>query len=337
MRTPHAVAGVLTLAAALGAAGTAPQHAHARSYFTTFGFVQVAPSRVWQQTAWIPQSIDVPPGVQHRFRLGADTYRGIWVPAAVSRTDTTLMLGYARRDARIRVDGSMFFVADRELTAAERRVFRVFADLYRDADVMVLRAGHPACAGLTRAQARAIASGRITRWSQVVAGAPADRIAVRYPEVAGTIELRFGARLVGATVHWRATYAPGARGAADGGVAEAARNPAVAAITSWTAMRRQARTDVCVVPLGGVAPSDAAVAALTYPAAFPVRYVVPRSTRGVAPRDLITRREVRRHLASDAFRATLRGTGVLVSGDPIAPPQPVPPGLDPQDPPAPTS
>ena len=71
-------------------------------------------------------------------------------------------------------------------------------------------------------------------------------------------------------------YAPGAKGVRDGGVsAAAAGDTSIAAITAWSRLRRVV-PGTCVVPLDGVAPSDATVGDLSYPEAFPVTYLRPR-------------------------------------------------------------
>ena len=159
--------------------------------------------------------------------------------------------------------------------------------------MLVVAAGHPACAGLTLAQARGIAQGRITRWSQVVSGVD-GRIAVRYPRRAGGAEeLRFGTRLVpyrkrGSTmIRYRTSYAPGARGSADGGVGAAARGDrSIAAISSWSAVGRRGGA-TCIVPLGGIAASHSTVAALRYPGAYPVDVVVRRRIKVAYVRKLV--------------------------------------------------
>jgi hypothetical protein len=123
------------------------------------------------------------------------------------------------------------------------------------------------------AQARAIANGSIERWSQVVAlpaGAP-DAIAVRVEQDS------IGAKVPRWGVRDGRKYPRSARGAADGGLGQAAAgDQAVAGLTSWTRARAY-RASVCSVPINGVAPTDAAVFTLSYPAAFPITYVVPRS------------------------------------------------------------
>ena len=118
---------------------------------------------------------------------------------------------------------------DRPLKVSERRYVRVRADLGRDADVLAVTRGHPACAsGVSRAAARGIASGRIRTWSTAGVPAPAtgDAIALRRAGdgIERSVEPRFGAR-------WRLPQ--GARSAFDGGLSEAASgDSAVAAVTS---------------------------------------------------------------------------------------------------------
>ncbi len=144
--------------------------------------VQLAPSRVWQETSFLPFALPDPIDRIYTYRLGAQRFVGPWIPASASGTTATSLLDRVYRGAttRIGASGTEGVIVDRPLTARERGRFRTLADLYRDADVLVAAAGHPACAGLTVAQARGIARGTITRWSQVAPGASADAIRVRH-------------------------------------------------------------------------------------------------------------------------------------------------------------
>ena len=75
----------------------------------------------------------------------------------------------------------------------------------------------------------------------------------------------------------------GARAASDGGLSEAASgNLAIAAVTSWSRARRFQGT-TCAVPVGGAAPSDASVRALSHPDAYPISFVTLRRLRNVGP------------------------------------------------------
>ena len=203
----------------------------------TFQLQTYVGSRIWNQAAWIPFAIDSPPGRVHVLRHAGRSFRGVWVPATIGRRTTTEALANAwtsRRSARPAA------IADRVLSAREQRRHVLVGDLYRDADVLVVARDHPACAGLTRAQARAVVRGRIKRWSELVPGARADAIAVRYPSTGGDAgaESHFG--LVRPLRRWaRMPYALGAKGATDGGVGAAlAGDHAVAAVSMWSRVRR---------------------------------------------------------------------------------------------------
>jgi hypothetical protein len=308
---------VLAVTALLPATGSA------KTYRVSFQLVQFTPTRVWQETAFIPDAITDSILRFFRYPLGANAYRGTWFPAAISRRTASEALGTIYKNAleryAVRQDGA---IIDRPLTALEQTRFKTLADLYRDADVLVVAAGHPACAGLTRAQARSIATGGITSWSQVVAGATSDAIKVRY------LTDRFdngvphlGTKWVGNGTNNHVNYAAGAVGSPDGGVpAAAAGDQAVAAITTWSRIRNRT-AGLCVVPLDGVAPDDATVAGLQYPEAFPVSYVVTRKLvgrnavdRGIA---VVMRRAMKAHMASERLKGMLRAQGVLVVGDPL--------------------
>ena len=331
MLRPRQLLAPLTLAAC-GLACAAPV-AGARIVSQWHQVRVYSPANVDANTGWLAQQmfdLKKPPA---RIRVGDTTYAGPWNHATIGRgTMSEALKELSGRYA----DDSVAIYSDRALTAAERGRFKVSARLYRDADVLVLSAGHPACGGLSLTQARAIAAGRITRWSQVVAGAE-GRIAVRYPQRNGAMDLRFGTRLIARRttrgIRYRPSYGAGARPAADGGVAAAAKGDrSIAAITTWSAIRGRGGT-TCVVPLNGVAASNASVAGLRYPGAYPVDVVVRRRIA-----DLYTRKVVAAlvdYMRSDKVRKQLRGRGLLVAGDPVPadpPSAPGPPETPPGDP-----
>lgn len=303
--------------AALAASALVPVTAEAATVRTSFQLVQLTPSRVWQETSFVPFALPDPVNRVYRYRLGSRTFVGPWYPASVSTLTATEALARLRKDASVG-SGTQGTLVDRPLTAPEKRRFAVLAELYRDADVLVVTAGHPACAGISRAQARSIATGRITRWSQVVASAPVNAIRVHHRlNASGDAVPHLGTKWVGRLNRWRVNYAPGARGSADGGVARAASGDAsVAAITTWARLRGTP-PGVCAVPLNGVAPSDETVQSLRYPEAFPVSYVVTRAVPGRSAEGraqvAVMRREMRTFLRSERLATLLRGQGLLAS------------------------
>ncbi len=313
---------VAVVALAAGAlVGSAPA-AHARNVTQWHQVAVYSPANVDANVGWLAQQMfDL--NKPARIRVGTTTYVGPWNNATIGRgTMSEALKELGRRYA----SDNIAVYSDRRLTASERARYRIAAELYRDADVLVLKAGHPGCSGLTLAQARAIASGRITRWSQVVSGLD-GAIAVRYPQLRGGFsELRFGTRLIqrrtSRGLRYRASYAKGARGVADGGVAAAASDLSIAAITSWSkAGARGGAT--CIVPLGGVAANASSVAALRYPSAYPVDVVVRRRIGDAYLRKLIAAFSA--YMRSAKVRDQLRGRGLLVAGDP--PPADAPQGV----------
>jgi ABC-type phosphate transport system substrate-binding protein len=275
-------------------------------------FLQVAvyaPPRVYDNTQTLPVEEFERTRPLSRFRVDGHTHRGYWNNVVFGGSTMGQALSQMRRAGQ-RPSG---LFADRRLTAAERKRFRDVAPLYDDADVMVVAAGHPACRGITRAQARSIVAGTTTRWSQIVGGATTDAISVRYRGSGASADLRFGARYVRrASGRYTTSYPPGSRGSADGGLSAAASGDhSVAAVTAWSRFRTQ--PGVCAVPLGGVAPTNATVVDHTYPEAFRVTYVAPRRRirSGVNRRvDQI----VQAFMKSDAARAALARRGLLVVG-----------------------
>jgi len=309
--------------AVLAATASLPAVGSAKTFRSSFQMLQFTPSRVWQETSSIPFSLPDPVDRVYRYTLGSRTFVGPWHPASVSRKSASEALAEVYKDAV----GFQSFAAyggvivDRPLTVLEKTRFKTFADLYRDADVLVVAAAHPTCAGLTRAQARAISTGGITLWSQVVAGATSDTIKVRYLTDGSNGVPHLGARWVGRFNKQRVNYPAGAVAAADGGVSAAAGgDQAIAAITTWSRVRTR-RAGLCIVPLGGVAPTDATVVGMQYPEAFPVSYVVTRKLvgRGAVGRaqTAVMRRAMKTHLTSERLKAMLRTQGLLVVGDPL--------------------
>ena len=75
----------------------------------------------------------------------------------------------------------------------------------------------------------------------------------------------------------------GARAALNGGLSEAASgNLAIAAVTSWSRARAFQGT-TCAVPVGGAAPNDASVRALSHPDSYPISFVTLRRLRQTSP------------------------------------------------------
>ena len=306
----------------VGLVGAVPATAAAKTYRDSFQLNQLTPSRIWQETSAVPFALPDPVDRVYRYRIGSRVFVGPWTPASVSVTTASSALRRIDKDVYSRSSAATQGVlVDRRLSARERRRFKTLAELYRDGDVLVVAAGHPACAGLTRAQVRSIATGGITRWSQVVAGASADVIKVRYPASSSGFGVpHFGVKVVGKYNKQRLNYASGAVGAQDGGVAAAAQgDQAIAAITTWSKVRARS-SGICVVPLDGVGASDATVAGLRYPGAFPVEYVVlrkvPRLDAVGRAKITVMRRAMRSFLRSERLKALLRPQGVLVAGDP---------------------
>ncbi len=191
---------------------------------------------------------------------------------------------------------------DRRLTAAEARHVQVRLDLGRDADVLVVARDHPACAaGVSRAAAGDrrredpdLWPGRAAARSRCAAPAPASD---------GFVEPRFGADF---------RLPKGAKAAYDGGLAEAAAgNLAIAAVTSWSRARAfQATT--CAVRIGGKAPTDASVRALSHPDAYPISFVTLKQLRAVAP--IVA--AFRQYLIGPRATASFRQRGMLLAKAP---------------------
>ena len=245
-------------------------------------FNSVIPSRVDHLIGFTPTTFAIHPQGQRvvpiTVRVGGRTHRYIFGnAAAVVGPSANIYLRNMIRARRYPSPQGIFL--DRRLERRERRYVKVRVDLGRDADVLAVTAGHPACAsGVSRAAARGIAAGTIRTWSAAGVPTPAsgNTIALRR---AGTGTDRFAEP----RFHAGSRLPTGARAAYDGGLSEAASgNLAVAAVTSWSRARAfQATT--CAVPIGGTAPTDASVRSLSHPDAYPISFVTLKRLRSATP------------------------------------------------------
>jgi hypothetical protein len=273
-------------------------------------FNSVIPTRIDHLIGFTPTTFAIHPAGERvepiTVRVGGRTYRYVFGNAsAVVAASVDIYVRNMIRARRYPSPEGVFL--DRRLRAAERRHLRVRADLGRDADVLAVQRGHPACAaGVSRAAAREIAAGKIRSWSAAGVPTPAsgDAIALRRagPGIERLVEPRFGAG-------WR--LPSGARAAADGGLSEAAAgNLAIAAVTSWSRARAFQQT-TCAVPVGGSAPSDASVRALAHPDAYPIAFVTLKRLRTVRP---IAAAFVK-YLTGPNATASFRQRGMLLVSD----------------------
>jgi hypothetical protein len=258
-----------------------PAPASARRVEDTF-FNSVIPSRVDHLIGFTPTTFAIHPMGQRvvpiTVRVGGRTHRYIFGNAAAAVGPSADI--YMRNMIRTRrYPSPQGIFLDRRLKTRERRYVKVRADLGRDADVLAVTRGHPACtAGVSRAAARGIAMGTIRTWSAAGVPAPASGDAIALRRAGSGVD-----RFVEPRFRAGGKLPAGARAAWDGGLSEAASgNPAVAAVTSWSRARAYQVT-TCAVPVGGAAPTDVSVRALSYPDAYPISFVMLRRLRDVTP------------------------------------------------------
>jgi hypothetical protein len=244
-------------------------------------------------------------------KVGSTTYKVLWTNNTTNRQSTTIALREAVRDADGPPSSYPAVFTDRDLTRAERKRFDVLLDIGRDADVLVVNRDNPVCtSGLTLAQVRGIAQGRITRWSQVATLPPGqpDVIARHVRGVERYAQPRFGVKPT-----------PGhAVVDLDGGVLAAYRNRAVAAVTSWSRVR-QYTSSVCAVAIDGVAPTDASVFTRSYGSAYPFELaMLHRRRTDPQGRAMVAAyvRFLRSKKASELFREN--GVQLTADGPPAA-------------------
>ncbi|MEA2367171.1 MAG: hypothetical protein QOI32_2683 [Thermoleophilaceae bacterium] len=264
-------------------------------------FNSVIPGRVDHLIGFTPTTFAIHPLGQRvtpiTVRVGGRRYRYIFDnAAAVVGPSANIYLRNMLRARRYPSPQGVFL--DRRLKSAERRYLTVRLDLARDADVLMAAHDHPACTGgVSRSVARGIAAGTIRTWS--AAGVPAppsgDSIALRR---AGTgsdkvVEPRFGAGY---------RLPAGARKAYDGGLGEAASgDTAIAAVTSWSRARSYG-SSTCAIPVGGSAPTDASVRALSHPDAYPISFVMLKRLKDVRPMAAAFVKYLAGPRATDSFR-----------------------------------
>jgi hypothetical protein len=269
--------------------------------------VSEVPARAAVHIGNLPIDIVKPRLKTVTLRSGGNRYRGFWnnVMFIVGGKTTSFLLGNQRREIRSHGGERTVIFADQLLSTRDKRDFKVLDDIGRDADVLVVARNHPACAGITSSQARQIASGAITRWSQVVsvpAGQP-DAITLRHSRYGSSFEVRFGV----------AKLPQGARADSDGGLSELG-DRGVAAITSWSRFRQSGEVD-CAVPLDGIAPTNATVHALAYPGAYPISLVAHRK-RQASAHNRVVRAAFVRYFRSAATRKKLKQNGMLLASEP---------------------
>jgi hypothetical protein len=259
----------------------APATASAQRVEDTF-FNSVIPSRIDHLIGFTPTTFAIHPRGQRvepiTVRVGGRTHRYVFGNAAAAVGPSANIYMRNMIQAR-RYPSPQGIFLDRRLKASERRHVKVRADLGRDADVLAVSSGHPACtSGVSRAAARGIAAGQIRTWSQAGVPIPASGNAIALRRAGAgierSVEPRFGAGY---------RLPPGARAGYDGGLGEAASgNAAVAAVTSWSRARAYQAT-TCAVPVGGAAPDDASVRALAHPNAYPISFVTLKRLRDATP------------------------------------------------------
>ena len=295
-----AIAVVLVLALAAPAA-------HARTLKVRWEQDALVADRVWDEVGFIPIKGIQPDFFKRRtVKVGATTYKVLWTNNTIDRRTTAIALRQAYHDATHVPTSYLAVYTDRDLTSAERKHFDVMLDLGRDADVLVVNRDNPVCAsGLTLAQARGIARGTITRWSEVAtlpAGQP-DVIARHVRGVDRYAQPRFGVGRVPDDV----VVEP------DGGVYAAYSDRAVAAVTSWSRVRAYA-SSVCAVPIDGVAPTDASVFTRSYGPAYPIEVALPHHRR-TDPQGRAMVAAYVAFLRSAAAAEQFRKAGVLLTAD----------------------
>ena len=301
------------LAAALAAALLAPASAEAKVIRSGHYHVAYFTDRLSSAIGFIPVAGISPGRKPVDIRVGRNTYRGVWKSFTVSRHSTSEALKHMLRDSRGRYGEYLAgLFADRALTARDKRNFQVIADIARDADVLAVAKGHPACgSGLTIIQARAIAARRITSWSQAGV-ASGGSIRLGHTDDGSVYERRFGT-----------TRRPaGARRGTDAGLTAAANGDrSVAVVTRWSLLRQF--TGLCAVPINGVVPSDVSVHSLRYAGAYAMTYVVNRK-RLRSAYDRAKRKAFVNFLLSDAAAKLWKRNGLLMADEPPAAPSPSP-------------
>ena len=301
MRRPLLLAAVLVL--------LAPGTASAQRVEETF-FNSVIPARIDHLIGFTPTTFAIHPMdeplVPIKVEVGGRTYRYIFGNAAAAVGPSANIYLRNMIDGRRYPSPEGIFL-DRPLRPTERRYVRVRLDLGRDADVLAVTRDHPACAaGVSRATARGIASGKIRTWSAAGVPAPAtgDAIALRRAGdgYEGAVEPRFGVR---------GRLPQGARAAFDGGLGQAASGDfAVAAVTSWSRARAYQQT-TCAVPIDGAAPDDASVRALTHPDAYPISFVTLRRLKSFRP--IVA--AFLKYLKGPAATSSFRQRGMLLANE----------------------
>lgn len=250
----------------------------------------VAP-RFAQQLGFIPVA-GIRPRGWFKVKVGKRVYQAQWSNTVTNAPTAAIAAGTFAFDP----EAGLFI--DRPLTAAEQKRADVLADVARDADVLVLNRANPACGGLTYEQAKSLAAGGITDWSQV--GSDAGRVSLHLTGE-GFPNGLFGVEKL----------PPGAVLSSNGGLGATMQDPSSASVVPFSSVRDLPAEAACIVPLDGVAPSEDTVRSLTYPGAFPVYYAMSKKRSRRALDRLMVKRYVA-FLRSERARSAFAATGAVL-------------------------
>jgi phosphate transport system substrate-binding protein len=248
-------------------------------------------ARFAQQLGFIPVA-GIRPRGWFTVKVGKRTYKAQWSNTVENAPTAAVAAGTFAFDP----DAGLFL--DRPLTAAEQKRADVLADVARDADVLVLNRANPACGGLTYAQAKSLAAGEITDWSQV--GSDAGPVTLHLTGE-GFPNGLFGVEKL----------PPGAVLSSSGGLGATTRDRSSASVVPFSSVRDLPAEAACIVPLDGIAPSEDTVRSLAYPGAFPVRFVMSKKRSRRALDRLMVKRYVA-FLRSERARSAFAATGAVL-------------------------
>lgn len=246
----------LATVAAMAALGATAQ----ATFVGTWGISLWVPPQLWDDAGSLPMAATP---FREKFRQDGKRYAIVWAPLTVRAPGTAQIL----KQLAAKHPLPSATVLDKPLAVSFLRKHGLQQrKIWSDADVLVADDGSPACRGMGESDLQKLLGGEITDWRTLYPDWPADRptaVDLWYPaDYKNDPRILFG----------HETYPKRARKTTDAGTLMTSSNAVgVNKLSYATQYVEQGRR--CLVPIGGVAPSEATVRDHSYAFAYDVWWV----------------------------------------------------------------
>jgi hypothetical protein len=231
------------------------------TYVGTWGIALEVPPQLWDDAGSLPLAAAP---FRDKFHQDGKSYAIVWAPSTVRAGHST---AEALKLLARRSHGPSAAVLDKPVAASFLAKHNLQQrKIWSDADVLVADEDSPVCRGLSAGQLQKVLRGEITDWRNLYGDWPADRptaVDLWYPaDYKNDPRILFGHK----------AYASKARKTTDAGTLMTSSN-AVGINKLSYALQYVEPGRRCLVPIGGVTPSEATVRDGSYPFAYDVWWV----------------------------------------------------------------